>query len=280
MAKEIFGTQFETRDGYTYEVKEGNITRGVGFLLINGAPAETIEFEKAVEPHTFLRFNPSEDLLMEPVPCSTAGNTVIATHINEKRPKWHSGPIPAPEEGGTLQDGNYNRRHVTAYRFETGEMMFPLSPTNVAIKPGDKMEVDATTMGLDKAGTDTTSEVISLETAKANLGGYILVDLRKPEIPVKLCANASSTVATRSVSVSVKDGDDDTISGASVTLTDTTDSSKTYTGTTGSAGGCTISNVPDGSYNVKSEKTGYDDYIGTFTVSSTNTNLNITMTSS
>ena len=51
-----------------------------------------------------------------------------------------------------------------------------------------------------------------------------------------------------------------------------------YTGKTGSAGGCTISNVPEGSYSVMASKTGYAVYSGNITVNEENTTLNITLT--
>ena len=84
-----------------------------------------------------------------------------------------------------------------------------------------------------------------------------------------------------SISVSVKDEDEDPIGSAVVTLTDSTDSDKTYTGTTGSAGGCTITNVPEGTYNVTATATDYENYEGSeaLVVDGAET-LNITMTDS
>ena len=76
------------------------------------------------------------------------------------------------------------------------------------------------------------------------------------------------------ISVSVSDGTDP-LENVSVTLTGA--DSNEYTGKTGSAGGCTINNVPEGSYNVTASKAGYIDYIGTLNVSK-NDNLTITMT--
>ncbi len=82
-------------------------------------------------------------------------------------------------------------------------------------------------------------------------------------------------VTTYNISVSVSDGTDP-LQNVDVTLTDTEDNE--YTGKTGSAGGCTISNVPEGTYNVTATKTGYNEYTGTMNVSEENTNLTITMT--
>lgn len=53
-----------------------------------------------------------------------------------------------------------------------------------------------------------------------------------------------------------------------------------YTGKTGSAGGCTISDVPEGTYSVVATATGYDEYTGTLEVSEETTTLTITLTAS
>ena len=78
---------------------------------------------------------------------------------------------------------------------------------------------------------------------------------------------------TYNISVSVSDGTDP-LENVDVTLSDT---ENTYTGKTGSAGGCTISNVPEGTYNVTANKAGYKEYVATVNVSENNTNLTITM---
>ena len=65
--------------------------------------------------------------------------------------------------------------------------------------------------------------------------------------------------ATFDISVSVKDAEDTAIQGATVTLTDSTDNTKTFTGTSGSAGGCTIKPTA-GTYVVTAVCEGYDDY--------------------
>ena len=82
-------------------------------------------------------------------------------------------------------------------------------------------------------------------------------------------------VTTYNISVSVTDGTNP-LENVNVTLTDA--DSNEYNGKTGSAGGCTISNVPEGSYNVTATKAGYVDYTGTLTVNENNTSLNISMT--
>lgn len=66
------------------------------------------------------------------------------------------------------------------------------------------------------------------------------------------------TPETYEISVTVTDGTDP-ISGASVLFTDTTDNTKTYSGTTGGQGGCTVKPVA-GTYAVTATKEGYEDY--------------------
>ena len=55
------------------------------------------------------------------------------------------------------------------------------------------------------------------------------------------------------------------------------DGENEYTGKTGSAGGCTISNVPEGEYEVAASKTGYVDYEGTLTVNDETGSLSIVL---
>ena len=80
---------------------------------------------------------------------------------------------------------------------------------------------------------------------------------------------------TRNISVSVTDGTDP-VENVDVILEDAEEHE--YTGKTGSAGGCTISNVPEGTYSVVATATGYDEYTGTITVSEETTTLSITLT--
>ncbi|EHQ88486.1 InlB B-repeat-containing protein [Desulfosporosinus youngiae] len=58
------------------------------------------------------------------------------------------------------------------------------------------------------------------------------------------------TISTHTVSGTIKDTNNSPVSGATVTLTDANDSSKTYTGTTDADGNYSISGVPDGTYTI------------------------------
>lgn len=88
---------------------------------------------------------------------------------------------------------------------------------------------------------------------------------------------APETSVTRNISVSVSDGTDP-LENVDVILEDAEENQ--YTGRTGSAGGCTIRNVPEGTYDVVATATGYQDYTGTLTVSEESTTLNVTLTAS
>ena len=80
---------------------------------------------------------------------------------------------------------------------------------------------------------------------------------------------------TYNISCSVTDGTDP-LENVDVILEDADETQ--YTGKTGSAGGCTISNVPEGTYSVVATKTGYTEYTGTIEVSEDNKTLTITLT--
>ncbi|MBC2727058.1 InlB B-repeat-containing protein [Desulfosporosinus sp.] len=58
------------------------------------------------------------------------------------------------------------------------------------------------------------------------------------------------TISTHTVSGTITDTDGNPVSGATITLTDTNDSSKTYTGTTDADGNYSIPGVPDGTYTI------------------------------
>ena len=78
------------------------------------------------------------------------------------------------------------------------------------------------------------------------------------------------------ISTTVTDGEGP-VESASVTITNTDDDTIIITGTTGTAGGCTLSNVPVGTYNVNATATGYIDYTDTIRFTNETTTLNIIM---
>lgn len=92
---------------------------------------------------------------------------------------------------------------------------------------------------------------------------------------VKGSITPSVVPANYNISCSVTDGTDP-LESVDVILEDNDENQ--YTGKTGSAGGCTISNVPEGTYTVIATKNGYNEYTGTITVNEETTTLNITLT--
>lgn len=78
----------------------------------------------------------------------------------------------------------------------------------------------------------------------------------------------------RDLSFTVKDSEStpNPIEGAVVTVT------TGKTGTTGSAGGCTITGVLDGSYTISITADGFEDYSDTIVVDESHTSFNISLT--
>lgn len=78
----------------------------------------------------------------------------------------------------------------------------------------------------------------------------------------------------RNLSFTVKDDQStpEPVEGAVVTVT------TGKTGTTGVAGGCTVSGVLDGSYTISVVAEGFDDYSDTIVVDESHTSFNITLT--
>jgi hypothetical protein len=230
-------TFFDKADGKSYFCKEGDLTIDSGYSTLNAAKQNYIKLANPIVPENFVKFVSGEELTIQNV---ANGNT--ATHITQYEPEWATGPIPTV----AATEGNYDKRSVTAFRLTTGEMQLPLSSTNTAISAGDKLEIDATTNSIDKAGSSSSSKVTALQNKTANKGGYILVDLREPSIPV-----ATKTVSTSTVTIAATKSSSG-LAGVKAKLTLKTDSTKTYTNTTvtGSTGGATISSVPYGTYEV------------------------------
>lgn len=78
------------------------------------------------------------------------------------------------------------------------------------------------------------------------------------------------TLTIRDISITVDDGTDP-VEGATVSI-------GTITGTTGSAGGCTLRDVPDGEQTIEVVADGFGDYEDTITVSESNESFTISLT--
>lgn len=87
--------------------------------------------------------------------------------------------------------------------------------------------------------------------------------------------NLEEEPITAEISVKVTNSLNENVEGANVILTDNNEAS--YSCTTGKAGGCTIKNVPLGTYNVTTTQEDYKDKEEEFTVEKGTNNLNITL---
>lgn len=238
------GTFYSKEEMKTYDVEEGAVIITKGLSRPHGDPVETATFENQVDEENFLIPGTNE----RSIKLAAAGE--IATHINMYDPEF-SGKVPTESAAA----GEYEPRFVAAAKLKSGEQLMPLASDNVEIKAGDKLEIKDPKLGLDKT-LETTDVAISWDDVPANTGGYILAEVSGP-IRVK----ASPVIpepTTYAVSVTVTDGTDP-VEGAVVTLIDRDDSTKIFTGTSGSAGGCTI-NAEAGTYIVIAEAETFADY--------------------
>jgi hypothetical protein len=79
------------------------------------------------------------------------------------------------------------------------------------------------------------------------------------------------SVTQRTISFSVDDGDDTPIQGAKVKM-------GRKSSTTGNAGGCTITSIPDGDHTVEVTAEGYEDYTEAITTDESHTSFTISLT--
>lgn len=82
--------------------------------------------------------------------------------------------------------------------------------------------------------------------------------------------NSQVNPETVNLSVTVTDGTDP-VEGVTVSIGN-------ISSTTGSAGGCTLQNVPEGSRTITATATGYENYSDTIEVSSQNNEITIVLT--
>ena len=136
-----------------------------------------------------------------------------------------------------------------------------------AVTLTDKTDNTKTFTGTTDATGECTIEEVPLGTyvVTATATGFENYtgssDFEVEEDTDSLEIEMTAEVTTTDIAVTVTDGTDP-VQGASVTLTDTTDSEITKTGTSGSAGGCTLSNVAFGTYTVTASCEGYENYTG------------------
>lgn len=100
-----------------------------------------------------------------------------------------------------------------------------------------------------------------------------MVALNLPESEVN--PETPQSLEKRNISISVNDGTNP-VSGVVVSLVK--NNQTVASSTTGSAGGCTLSNVEDGSYIITATKDGFDEYSDSIVTSSDNVSLVIKLT--
>jgi hypothetical protein len=153
----------------THDVQEGTFTVDADprLMLGTGSKVKTGVFGSQVFAENFLKLG-TKTGSVAPV---AAGE--LATHYNPYEPE---GNVPSVT---TTEDNLEELRSVAAEVIGPGEYLFPLSPTNAAIVPGDNLYVVSANGGLDKT-TGTTNIAVSKETKAANEGGYITVHCTGP----------------------------------------------------------------------------------------------------
>ena len=158
----------------------------------------------------------------------------------------------------------------------TLKIRFPKSVISVEYEWSESDEIE-TTINLTPMGT---GEAIKADGSTLKTDMYVRLVNTRPEIKVQdddTPVDPTPVVTSTDISVSVTDGTDP-VENVTVTLTDTTDNTNIITGTTGSAGGCTLSDVEYGEYTVEATATGYTTYTDTLTVTSSTSTLEITLT--
>ena len=173
MTNNVMGTFFPKEEGFTYEVNEGNVSINEGYSVLNRSRQKYLTFANPVYEECFLQFDDTAELTVKP-----AGSG-YATHITMYDPQFPAGKLPQE----AINDGSY-RRYVTANQLKTGEMILPLADDNAAISVGDYLSIKSYDEGLD-ATAEESSTVTAREAKAANSGGYIIVFVTEPRIPVE-----------------------------------------------------------------------------------------------
>jgi len=134
----------------------------------------------------------------------------------------------------------------------------PIAGASVVIGGTTKTTNDSGVASFTGVTEGTVSATISKDgyTSKTE---SLSVDSTHTSFTVSLVAVTPTSV---NISATVTSDGTTPIQGATVVLTDKTDDTKTFTGTSGSAGGCTLSNVPLGTYVVTASCEGYENYTG------------------
>lgn len=174
MVDKKIGTFYKKEDVKTYETEEGDVTIVRGPSRPHGDIREIAVYSEQIDEENFLMQGEGERAV------KLAAAEGVATHFNMYDPEVQG---MVPKEDAVF--GEYDNRFVGAVKLKSGEQKLPLSPTNQAISPGDKLEVVDPKLGLDKSEEETLV-VTSWDEIPENTGGYILVDV--PEGGIRVAA--------------------------------------------------------------------------------------------
>lgn len=115
---------------------------------------------------------------------------------------------------------------------------------------------------------------VKVRRSRRNLYNYIKEELggdsSEDEVESPVVEPVVEQPTTRNISITVNDGTD-AVEGAAVAIGQ-------ITGTTGSAGGCTLQAVADGEQTITVTAEGFEEYSDTITVSSEDTSFTISLT--
>lgn len=143
-------------------------------------------------------------------------------------------------------------------------IVFPMCTLAVEYDMSGADSIDAT-ISMETLGSNEIT--LADETTKVQTDMYVLLKNNQTEIGVDSTPIGEETPETVNISVSVKYGENP-VNGASVSINE-------ISSTTGSAGGCTLNNVPIGAQTIIVTASGYENYSETINVSNENITFEI-----
>lgn len=155
-------------------------------------------------------------------------------------------------------------------RIIQGRQLKPFATAKVIQEHDDRIAALESGTGSESAEGSLIYRVKALETILGDTDDDTIYD----DAVLDARISALEDKFRRDLSFTVKDSESEPapIEGAVVTVT------TGKTGTTGSAGGCTITGVLDGSYTVTVTAEGFEDYSDTISVDESHTSFDISLT--
>lgn len=155
-------------------------------------------------------------------------------------------------------------------RIIKGRQLKPFAVAKVLQEHEDRLKAIEGGTGSDTTEGSLLYRVKALETILGDTDDDTVYD----DVVLAQRITALEDKFRRNLSFTVKDdqGTPEPVEGAVITVT------TGKTGTTGSAGGCTINGVLDGSYTISVVADGFEDYSDTISVDESHTSFNISLT--